>query len=162
MATLSSKSNQELSQLLDEYGIKHGPVVGSTRSLYEKKLRDAMAKERKAKPSYYREEEEVTYINHRRPFGHGSYRDRSEYRDLDTTDEPIVIRTQTQQYSSTPQAWHAAPVYETQRKPAPKPTSARFVPVWLQILLFLIVAGFLVFIFINMESEDTDPFKKLA
>ncbi|KAK1801429.1 hypothetical protein P4O66_022696, partial [Electrophorus voltai] len=87
MATLSSKSNQELSQLLDEYGIKHGPVVGSTRSLYEKKLRDAMAKERKAKPSYYREEEEVTYINHRRPFGHGSYRDRSEYRDLDTTDD---------------------------------------------------------------------------
>lgn len=125
MSSLSSKSAQEIHELLDEYGIKHGPVVGewlklncllcinvqltnytglflscylcqltmsapvvvfaflwfsvhlcslglmftlvwhllcleSTRSLYEKKLREAMAKGKRAKPSpdktYYREE----------------------------------------------------------------------------------------------------------
>lgn len=28
MSSLSSKSAQEISDLLDEYGIKHGPVVG--------------------------------------------------------------------------------------------------------------------------------------
>ena len=110
MSALSSKTEQEISELLDEYGIKHGPVVGkwlrftdwtnvirtfptpvqssqvpncssvsfcvvfcpslftvwpftcsgSTRSLYEKKLREAMAKGKRAKPAsdktYYREE----------------------------------------------------------------------------------------------------------
>ncbi|XP_022597198.1 emerin [Seriola dumerili] len=69
MSSLSSKSAQDISDLLDEYGIKHGPVVDSTRSLYEKKLREAMAKGKRAsyRPSpdktYYREEEEeVTYV----------------------------------------------------------------------------------------------------
>lgn len=28
MSSLSDKSAQEISDLLDEYGIKHGPVVG--------------------------------------------------------------------------------------------------------------------------------------
>uniref|UniRef100_A0A3Q0R5C1 LEM domain-containing protein n=1 Tax=Amphilophus citrinellus TaxID=61819 RepID=A0A3Q0R5C1_AMPCI len=60
MSSLSNKSAQEISELLDEYGIKHGPVVESTRGLYEKKLKEAMAKGRRAKPSpdktYYREE----------------------------------------------------------------------------------------------------------
>ncbi|XP_008294103.1 emerin isoform X2 [Stegastes partitus] len=64
---LSRKSSDEIRELLDEYGIKHGPVVDSTRGLYEKKLKEAMAKDKKAKPSpdktYYREEEEeVTYL----------------------------------------------------------------------------------------------------
>ncbi|XP_049921926.1 emerin-like isoform X1 [Epinephelus moara] len=67
MFSLSSKSAQEISELLDEYGIKHGPVVDSTRSLYERKLKEAMAKGKRAKPSsdktfYREEEEEVTYV----------------------------------------------------------------------------------------------------
>ncbi|XP_053173184.1 emerin-like [Scomber japonicus] len=71
MSALSSKTEQEISELLDEYGIKHGPVVGSTRSLYEKKLREAMAKGKRAKPAsdktYYREEEEEVTFIHRTP-----------------------------------------------------------------------------------------------
>ncbi|MEQ2177825.1 hypothetical protein GOODEAATRI_007590 [Goodea atripinnis] len=67
MASLSSKSLQEISDLLDEYGIKHGPVVESTKNLYVKKLKEAMTKGKKAKPSsdktfYREEEEEVTYV----------------------------------------------------------------------------------------------------
>ncbi|MGH0134447.1 UNVERIFIED_CONTAM: hypothetical protein FKN15_013535 [Acipenser sinensis] len=64
MSNLSSMSDQELTSLLDQYEIKHGPVVGTTRKLYEKKLLDVMSKEKKQgnvkKPSsdktYYREE----------------------------------------------------------------------------------------------------------
>ncbi|KAJ8265943.1 hypothetical protein COCON_G00150420 [Conger conger] len=72
MAALGSKSSQEISELLDEYGIKHGPVVDSTRGLYEKKLKEAMAKDTPVKkPSdrtYYREEQtEVTYVHRRVP-----------------------------------------------------------------------------------------------
>ncbi|XP_058873283.1 emerin-like isoform X3 [Acipenser ruthenus] len=72
MSNLSSMSDQELSSLLDQYEIKHGPVVGTTRKLYEKKILEAMSKEEKQgkvkKPSsdktYYREEETETFIPH--------------------------------------------------------------------------------------------------
>lgn len=66
MANLSEKSAEELRDLLDEYGIQHGPIVDSTRRLYEKKLREAMANVKKSSSdkTYYREEveEEVTYV----------------------------------------------------------------------------------------------------
>ncbi|KAG1961875.1 emerin [Pimephales promelas] len=71
MSTLSGKSDKEISQLLDEYGIKHGPVVESTRKLYEKKLKEAMAKNTKPSSSdktYYREEQdEVEYLTFHQP-----------------------------------------------------------------------------------------------
>ncbi|CAB1429926.1 unnamed protein product [Pleuronectes platessa] len=88
MSSLSGKSAQEIGELLDEFGIRHGPVVDSTRSLYEKKLREAMAKGKGAKYSkpspdktYYREEEdEVTYV-YRTPVKNesGDYADRGSY-----------------------------------------------------------------------------------
>lgn len=66
MDNLSEKSVDELRKLLDEYGIKHGPIVDSTRRLYEKKLREAMVKAKipSSDKTYYREEveEEVTYV----------------------------------------------------------------------------------------------------
>ncbi|XP_068453709.1 LEM_emerin domain-containing protein isoform X2 [Clinocottus analis] len=83
MSSLRSKSAQDISDLLDEYGIKHGPVVDSTRGLYERKLKEAMAKGKTAKPSsdktYYREEEEVTY-EYRTPVRSDAAGDRSYMR----------------------------------------------------------------------------------
>ncbi|KAM4737676.1 emerin (Emery-Dreifuss muscular dystrophy) isoform 2-T2 [Anableps anableps] len=62
--SLSDKSNAEISDLLTDYGIKHGPVVNSTRSLYERKLEEAMANDR----TFYREEEEeIIYITYHHP-----------------------------------------------------------------------------------------------
>ncbi|XP_076860520.1 uncharacterized protein LOC143513240 [Brachyhypopomus gauderio] len=161
MAKLSSMTAQEISELLDQYGIKHGPVVDTTRALYEKKLRDAMINKkakRSSERTYYREEEEVTYINHRRPLGHEDYGDRenpfsrSEYRNLDSPDEPIVFRTAPSR--SGAQTHHVAPAYERRETPA-EPASTRYVPIWLQILLFLFVVALLVFVFINMEPADS-------
>ncbi|XP_029689467.1 emerin-like [Takifugu rubripes] len=67
MSSLTNMSADELSKLLDEYGIKHGPVVDSTRGLYERKLNEAMSKTKGVKPAsdktfYREEEEEVTYV----------------------------------------------------------------------------------------------------
>ncbi|KAK1801737.1 hypothetical protein P4O66_022383 [Electrophorus voltai] len=70
MSSLSGKSAEELCQLLDEHGINHGPIVDSTRKLYEKKLKEALAKATKSSPdkTYYREEqEEVTYVTYHPP-----------------------------------------------------------------------------------------------
>ncbi|XP_041654477.1 emerin (Emery-Dreifuss muscular dystrophy) [Cheilinus undulatus] len=66
--SLSEKTDEEISDLLTEYGIKHGPIVDSTRHLYQKKLEKAMegaAGEASSDKTYYREEEEeVTYITY--------------------------------------------------------------------------------------------------
>ncbi|CAL1606046.1 unnamed protein product [Knipowitschia caucasica] len=82
MANLSEKTADELCALLDEYGVKHGPIVDSTRGLYEKKLREAMTKAKKSSPdkTYYREEEEevVTYVT-RTPVRTGPIGDSGAY-----------------------------------------------------------------------------------
>ncbi|XDV49279.1 hypothetical protein PO909_018560 [Leuciscus waleckii] len=151
MTMLSSKSNDEIRYMLDDYGIKHGPVVDSTRALYEKKLREAMVKHRRTQPqsdrTYYREEEEeVTYIHHRRPQQYG-----------DVGDRPAVYKTQTS-YRNTSQTRNMSP--EPQIQKTPEKSSTHLVPVWLQILVFLIISGLLYLVFINMEPAE--PVKRLT
>ncbi|KAB5567045.1 hypothetical protein PHYPO_G00228320 [Pangasianodon hypophthalmus] len=167
---LSSKSDQEISWMLDDYGIKHGPVVGSTRSLYEKKLRDVMAKERKVRGAseraVYREQQDV-YMHQRRPWGHDAFSSRgnamfsTEDREVDIVDEPMV----SQYYTVSQGKYTAVRQERTQERMQERtqgPGSGRFVPLWLQIVFFLIVAGVLVFIFINMEPVQSEPFKHLT
>ncbi|XP_073675794.1 uncharacterized protein [Garra rufa] len=158
MAMLSGKSNEEIRWMLDEYGIKHGPVVDSTRNLYEKKLREAMAKHRRTKPqsdrTFYREEEEVTYVQHRRPqqYDDVSNRTWSDYRETDYMDGPPIYRTQAV-YSNASQARNLP-------EKTPANCSTRLVPIWLQILVFLIVSGLLYLVFVNMEPAE--PVKRLT
>uniref|UniRef100_A0A3Q4GEW8 LEM domain-containing protein n=1 Tax=Neolamprologus brichardi TaxID=32507 RepID=A0A3Q4GEW8_NEOBR len=57
--SLSEKSDEELGSLLSQYGIKHGPIVDSTRHLYERKLEKAMEQasvKTSSDKTYYREE----------------------------------------------------------------------------------------------------------
>ncbi|KAI2661803.1 Lamina-associated polypeptide 2, isoform beta [Labeo rohita] len=109
MTMLSSKSNEEIRWMLDDYGIKHGPVV-----------------------------EDVTYIQHRRP---------QRYDDVSN-------RTQAA-YCNTSQARNMP-----ENNSTPENGSTRLVPIWLQILVFLIVSGFLYLFFINMEPAE--PVKRLT
>ncbi|KAM4562985.1 emerin (Emery-Dreifuss muscular dystrophy) isoform 3-T3 [Odontesthes bonariensis] len=71
MMSLSEKSEAEIQSLLTEFGIKHGPIVDSTRKLYEKKLEQAMAKvtvKQSSDKTFYREEEEeITYVTYHSP-----------------------------------------------------------------------------------------------
>ncbi|KAK6308576.1 hypothetical protein J4Q44_G00218470 [Coregonus suidteri] len=191
MATLGNKSDQEIRELLDEYGIKHGPIVNTTRALYEKKLREAMAKNNVTKPSpdktFYREEqEEVTYVTYRTPVmsagpsgdGKPYMRSRPEYSERDFVDDKLYSRSRPE-YSSRRQYVDEPHVYNTPSsssysKPTPvvksgggvveeekTESSGRLIPLWIQFLVFLIVAGFLYFIFINMESAESSPFNRI-
>lgn len=148
--------------MLDDYGIKHGPVVDSTRALYEKKLREAMTKHRRTKAqsdrTFYREEEDVTFVQHRRPQRCDDVIDRtwSDYKGIDYTDEPAIYRTQAP-YHNISQARNLSP--ESQIQKTPEKSSTRLVPVWQQFLVFLIISGLLYLVFINMESAE--PVKRL-
>uniref|UniRef100_A0A3Q3F557 Emerin homolog 1-like n=2 Tax=Labrus bergylta TaxID=56723 RepID=A0A3Q3F557_9LABR len=77
--SLSEKSDEEISELLTKFGIKHGPIVESTRGLYEKKLarlmESAAVKSSPDKTFYREEEEEVTYITYHTPVRHEAYGD---------------------------------------------------------------------------------------
>ncbi|KAK2841517.1 hypothetical protein Q7C36_013096 [Tachysurus vachellii] len=147
---LSSKSDQDISWMLDDYGIKHGPVVGSTRSLYEKKLRDIMAKGRKRGASeqavFRKQQDEDVYLPQHRSWGQEAFSSR-----------PMVSP-----YYAVSQGKYTAVRPERMQERTVSQGSGRFVPLWLQIMLFLIVAGVLVFIFINMEAAQQTPFKHLT
>ncbi|CAB1330295.1 unnamed protein product [Coregonus sp. 'balchen'] len=146
MATLGNKSDQEIRELLDEYGIKHGPIVNTTRALYEKKLREAMAKNN---------------VMSAGPSGDGKpyMRSRPEYSERDFVDEPHVYNTpSSSSYSKpTPVVKSGGGVVEEEKTES----SGRLIPLWIQFLVFLIVAGFLYFIFINMESAESSPFNRI-
>ncbi|XP_035237565.1 emerin isoform X1 [Anguilla anguilla] len=220
MAALSSKSAQEISDLLDDYGIKHGPIVDSTRGLYEKKLKAAMAADTPAKPlsektyyreeeerplkplyekklkaamaadspakplsdkTYYREEEEeITYVHRRVPLrselvmdsGRSYYTSAANYREPEdeSGDQPSVYRSEaSQRYVSQSEASRR---YVSQSQPpltrsalaaAPQKgsgsRSGRLIPLWLQFLVFLVVAAFLYYVFTSMEAPENNPFK---
>ncbi|XP_045548832.1 emerin isoform X4 [Salmo salar] len=229
MTALCNKSDQEIKDLLDEYGIKHGPIVDTTRPLYEKKLKEAMTKAKVTvtTPSpdrtFYREDqEEVTYVTYQTPVssegpsGDGkpymrsrpeyserdrvddkpysrpvySERDRVDdkpysrpvYSERDRVDDKLYSRSRPE-YSSGRQYIDEPLVYNTlspssssssYSKPTPvvksgggvvkkeKTTSSgRLIPLWIQFLVFLILAGFLYFIFTNMESAESSPFNKI-
>ncbi|KAM9830748.1 uncharacterized protein ACBT44_005503 [Syngnathus typhle] len=167
MYTLSSKSTDELRFLLDEYGIKHGPVVDSTRSLYEKKIREAMAKEKRVYPkksdkTYYREEEEeVTYVYSPPVRSHLP----EDYSRLYTSAKPEWTEREVQHerytYDTASSPYASARLRATEGRPKkshediPKePKSSRFIPVWVQLLFFLVAAVFLYLVFANMETND--------
>ncbi|XP_071205384.1 emerin-like isoform X4 [Salvelinus alpinus] len=261
MAALRNKSDQEIKDLLDEYGIKHGPVVDTTRPLYEKKLKEAMAKAKVTvtKPSpdrtFYREDkEEVTYVTCQtpvrsegpsgdgkpymrsrpeyserdrvddKPYSRPEYSERDrvddkpysrskpEYRERDRVDDKPYSRSKPEyrerdrvddkpysrpeysernrvddklysrsrpeyssgrQYIDEPHVYNTPSSSSSYSKPTPvmksggvvkkenTTSSGRLIPLWIQFLVFLIVAGFLYFIFTNMESAESSPFNKI-
>ncbi|XP_070766792.1 emerin (Emery-Dreifuss muscular dystrophy) [Enoplosus armatus] len=113
--SLSGKSDEEIGKLLAVYGIKHGPIVDSTRGLYEKKLEKAMKSDTAVRPSpdktfYREEEEEITYITYRSPVRHEVHgemlkrrgnveTDEDEESDQDT-EPPVQITNRTANHSA--------------------------------------------------------------
>ncbi|KAG9269595.1 emerin [Astyanax mexicanus] len=187
MSSLSTKSAAELSKLLDEYRIKHGPIVDTTRKLYEKKLTEAMAKGTKPPSSdktYYREEqEEIEYVTYHSPLNMASHnvsrqitpysvfgfcrtrRSRIAEDDIDNADEPIISRTQTT-YQSAPRFRPAYPSKSSQQDTSSVPAKSEAsksggVPGWLRVLVFVVIAVFLYFVYSNMESAEQSPFGKI-
>ncbi|XP_016100732.1 emerin-like [Sinocyclocheilus grahami] len=189
MSSLSGKSDKEISQLLDEYGIKHGPIVESTRKLYEKKLNEAMTK--KAKPSssdktYYREEqEEVEYISYHQPpqlsiydgsgdvtrrskvtgadFAHDIRRSKlTDYRDEDIgyNNEPIISPARSS-YQSSSRPGPSVSTSMQRGQSSPETSKSGGVPGWLCVLLFLIIAVSLYYVYTCMEPAEEIPLKSI-
>uniref|UniRef100_G3NXG8 LEM domain-containing protein n=1 Tax=Gasterosteus aculeatus aculeatus TaxID=481459 RepID=G3NXG8_GASAC len=151
MSSLRSKSAQDISDLLDEYGIKHGPVVDSTRGLYERKLKEAMAKGKVSKASpdktFYREEVAPTY-------GQDQIRVRGNLNLCKLSIYESLHWLSSDMYD-TPSTYRDSYKKSTPMKSPEAPKSSRLIPLWVQFVFFLAVVLFLYLIFSSMEANES-------
>ncbi|XP_029911850.1 emerin (Emery-Dreifuss muscular dystrophy) [Myripristis murdjan] len=159
--SLSDKSDNEIIELLAEYGIKHGPIVDSTRKLYEKKLKKAMD-EAVVKPSsdktYYREEEEeITYVTYHSPVRNEAYSDTLKRRVITEPDEEEELEQDTEPPIQSTRAANHTTVQS--RQPIKKSGGCK--SLLIRLLLLALVAAFLYYVYCCMESNPENPFGHL-
>ncbi|NP_001106517.1 emerin [Xenopus tropicalis] len=175
MENYKRMTDDELIETLRKCNITHGPIVGTTRTLYEKKL--------------YEYERSKT----RNQYPLGSYESKTQYRnranDEDLEDEDFYEEKTVTRTYHYPQArpWtfdrlEREPLYKentyqpisqmrhlgtTQRVEPRRPIRVkqneeipckRYFPVWLQILLLLLFVGFLAAVYFLLEPTDDNPF----
>ncbi|XP_029013468.1 emerin (Emery-Dreifuss muscular dystrophy) [Betta splendens] len=148
--SLSKKSNDDILKLLDEHGIKHGPVVDSTRKQYEKKLEKVVEKssvKASSDKTYYREEEETSYVTYRSPFGEEGFVDTVIRRGISTRDEDKELDQHTNASKSTIQFTSKTVNHSVQQsslqynKPPIKSGSSKWKAVRLLLLLLAVFAA---------------------
>ncbi|KAK2850957.1 hypothetical protein Q5P01_007233 [Channa striata] len=156
---LSEKSNDELSKLLAEFGIKHGPIVDSTRKLYEKKLEKAMM-ESPVKPSsdktfYREEEEEITYITYRNPIRHEGCAEMVKRR---VHDEPDGNKYSDQVTEAPVQFTNRTANHSVAHKPVRKSGSRVWKAIRVLLLLAVLAAG-AYYAYIYLLNNPDNPFR---
>lgn len=193
MVDLGSLTDDQLKAKLLQYGVKAGPIVASTRALYEKKLRRLLYSS--AQTSQHR-------VNGTGDAGLYSdseeEAEREEDEDKDSESEQLrsktVSRTETSKTASKEPvmdllsemfpdtAKTPTGIYATKRRPikgaAGRPVQfkypempplspatlerqeiqQRLVPLWVQIVVFLLVACLLYLIYSSMEEPLSSPF----
>ncbi|KAM8934241.1 emerin [Pelodytes ibericus] len=171
-------SDDELIQTLRKHNIQHGPIVGTTRTLYEKKLYEYERKKSKFQPSFgsydskpqfssrnYKddnvdeeiyEEKTITQNAGKQAYSRSkleTFSSRDIYKD--NVYQPV---SQTRYTFGTTQGVEARkPIREKKIVEAPR---SRYIPLWLQILLLLILTGFLAYMYFCEREEN--PFKHIG
>ncbi|XP_018416213.1 PREDICTED: emerin [Nanorana parkeri] len=173
MDKLKNLTNAELIKLLQDYGIQHGPIVDSTRTLYEKRLYEFERKKKtgSAESSYesrqqystkydenqddYETYEEETYTkSYNRPQAHQRVREdlRNNSKIGENTYQNI---SQVRHQSSYSQGVEARkPIRPKPKEEEPKQLTRRFLPLWLQLILLLLLTGFLVYLYCRETNQN--------
>ncbi|CAM4680726.1 hypothetical protein PO909_013825 [Leuciscus waleckii] len=196
MVDLGSLTDDQLKAKLLQYGVKAGPIVVSTRALYEKKLKSLLHSS--AQTSQHR-------VNGTGDAGlySDSEEEAEREEDEDKDSESEQLRSKTVSCSETSKTASKEPVidvlsemfpdtvktptgiYATKRRPikgaAGRPVQfkypempplspatlerqdiqQRLVPLWVQIVVFLLVACLLYLIYSSMEEPLSNPFTAL-
>ncbi|XP_037539954.1 LEM domain-containing protein 1 [Nematolebias whitei] len=181
MSDLSNLTDDALKAMLLKYGVKPGPIVASTRALYERKLKKLLQSD-----GYGGAEDGMWYSDSEEE------RERHEDKESEPDDQEMIEASESQQGS---REVHREPVaeilkdifpntkasptgiYATPRRPikgaAQRPiqysypdtpvspvtvqerrdVQRRLVPYWIQILVFFIVMGILYLIYVNVEPS---------
>ncbi|XP_069842278.1 emerin [Dendropsophus ebraccatus] len=176
MEKIKSMTDEELISTLRKYGVQPGPIVGTTRTLYEKKLYQYQREKTKLPTStssnesrqYSRRdyddddgdshtyEEEYTKTYHY-PQAYQRPKEDLQNRSYSTRDNAYQNISQTHYQSSYSQGVEPRkPIRIKQKEEAPV---KRFIPLWLQLFLLLLITGFLVYMY--LLQTDNDPFSSI-
>ncbi|KAM5221861.1 emerin isoform 3-T3 [Ctenodactylus gundi] len=229
MDDYSILSDTELAAVLRQYNIPHGPVVGSTRKLYEKKIFEYETQRRRLSPNlsnkffqfsgstddYYEESylstrtygepesvdtskgfrfrQPVTSLTDPDTFHHqvrddslftfseeeskdrdhpsygrdSAYHSIAHYRPVSNVSRsplglsyyPSSSSTSSASSSfSSPPSWLARRAIRPEKQAGAGVGPDRQVPLWGQLLLFLVFAAFLLFVYYSMQAEEGNPF----
>ncbi|XP_068104352.1 emerin [Hyperolius riggenbachi] len=177
MEKFKRMSHEELVALLRSYGISHGPIVDTTRTLYEKKLLEFERKKTGSAGSTYESKQQYSrkdYDNDNDNYDtyeEETYTKTYSYPQAQQmVREDLRSRGESNTYQNISQVRHQSTYSQgvEPRRPirpkakeeeAPSQPSKRFLPLWLQILLLLIFAGYLAYLYFRDTKEN--PFKFL-
>ncbi|XP_040178889.1 emerin [Rana temporaria] len=179
MDKFKNLSDAELIKVLREYGINHGPIVDSTRTVYEKRL-----VEFERKKNTYPNSAESSYES-RQQYSSKEYK--GDQDDFETYEEETYTKTyqepqthqrviredlrnnsrigenayqnisQLRQQSSYSQGVEPRrPIRPKAMEEEPNQPTSRFLPLWLQLLLLLLLTGFLVYLY--CQETNQNPF----
>uniref|UniRef100_A0A8C6YFM1 LEM domain-containing protein n=1 Tax=Naja naja TaxID=35670 RepID=A0A8C6YFM1_NAJNA len=162
-------TDKELIARLKKYSIPHGPLVGSTRKLYEKKIYEYET-ERTQYPSpggSHTGKKKLTQVEKSLPgdlISHGAKKDWTCLEDSSSSYQSIFQRKSSGLSSLQVQPRRAIHP-ERQAQAAEKALESnaetkRYLPLWLQLLVFGLLAAFLVFIYFLEGGADGNPFVK--
>ncbi|XP_038066822.1 lamina-associated polypeptide 2, isoforms beta/delta/epsilon/gamma-like [Patiria miniata] len=196
LAEVEGLSDADLKKELQIRGVKPGPIVASTRAVYERKLADLLLQPEQQE--FEEGEDEEDGFQEERMEEGVSQENEDDYSDSDVDESvpdtlPIkdsrksqtstssystrstsssyksqVTRLMDQEASSKARQRSVTPQKKTETASTEKTTkttvsaqrreekSKPLVPVWLQILIFLLVAGFLVLVWYSMETGQPD------
>ncbi|KAM9326512.1 emerin [Gastrophryne carolinensis] len=176
MEKFKNMTDEELVNFLRQYGIQHGPVVGTTRTLYEKKLYEY--EQKKTIPGFAGSTYESKYSSRNYDNDDDNYETYEEetvtqtYRNPQTYPrkrDDFLNKSGDNSYQSISQVRHQSSYsqgVEPRRPIRPKPnevevkkSARRFLPLWLQLLIFLLFAGYLVYLYCRETKEN--PFEFL-
>ncbi|XP_073495960.1 emerin [Phyllobates terribilis] len=177
MEKFKKMTDEELISTLRKYGLQYGPILGTTRTLYEKKLFQyerentnlpASTSSYESRQQYstthydddngdnhtYEEEYTTTY---QYPQAQQRTRDDLQNRSYSRKENAYQNVSQSRYQSSFSQGVEPRkPIRPKQKEETPV---KRFIPLWLQLLLLFLIAAFLVYMYV-LQMDD-NPFKAI-
>lgn len=175
MEKFKGMTDEELISTLRKFGIQHGPILGTTRTLYEKKLLQFEREKTKfpASTSSYESRQQYSRKDYDDDNGDNKTYEEEEYTKTSYYPQSFqrtkdnLQNSKENTYQNVSQSRHQTSYSHgvEPRKPIrPKQVEEtpvkRFIPLWLQLLLLLLFVAFLVYMYL-LQTDDDNPFKSI-
>ncbi|XP_053551720.1 emerin isoform X2 [Bombina bombina] len=186
MEQYNKMTDEELIRTLKKYGMNPGPIVGTTRTLYEKKLYEVERTKTRYPPSsgsyeerqydlprkgiYERRTHEDVDDDHfeesysmqtTKTFVEPSARQRGLRDDFQNREKHFAYQDVSQVRHSLGSAQAVEPRRPIREKIKDETPNKRSCPLWLHFLLIFLFVGFLAFVYFYVQETNDNPFRQI-